>query len=141
MKNNMQDDIFDFSDQEPGMNQQNDPQQTTDTLDTDMSDLDDILQIQNRFDQIKERRTIARKNKKKTALLAIAAFLCVLIMIGTLIGFISTSITFRKQKSDLEKLTQKYEEDQNQIHTMTEQSEQLDQTIADLTNEIAKISG
>lgn len=137
----MQDDIFDFSDQEPGMNQQNDPQQTTDTLDTDMSDLDDILQIQNRFDQIKERRTIARKNKKKTALLAIAAFLCVLIMIGTLIGFISTSITFRKQKSDLEKLTQKYEEDQNQIHTMTEQSEQLDQTIADLTNEIAKISG
>ena len=45
MKNNMQDDIFDFSDQEPGMNQQNDPQQTTDTLDTDMSDLDDILQI------------------------------------------------------------------------------------------------
>lgn len=141
MKNNMQDDIFDFSDQEPGMNQQNDPQQTTDTLDTDMSDLDDILQIQNRFDQIKERRTVARKNKKKTALLAIAAFLCVLIMIGTLIGFISTSITFRKQKSDLEKLTQKYEEDQNQIHTMTEQSEQLDQTIADLTNEIAKISG
>lgn len=141
MKNNMQDDIFDFSDQEPGMNQQNDPQQTTDTLDTDMSDLDDILQIQNRFDQIKERRTIARKNKKKTALLAIAAFLCVLIMIGTLVGFISTSITFRKQKSDLEKLTQKYEEDQNQIHTMTEQSEQLDQTIADLTNEIAKISG
>ena len=137
----MQDDIFDFSDQEPGMNQQNDPQQTTDTLDTDMSDLDDILQIQNRFDQIKERRTIARKNKKKTALLAIAAFLCVLIMIGTLVGFISTSITFRKQKSDLEKLTQKYEEDQNQIHTMTEQSEQLDQTIADLTNEIAKISG
>lgn len=137
----MQDDIFDFSDQEPGMNQQNDPQQTTDTLDTDMSDLDDILQIQNRFDQIKERRTVARKNKKKTALLAIAAFLCVLIMIGTLIGFISTSITFRKQKSDLEKLTQKYEEDQNQIHTMTEQSEQLDQTIADLTNEIAKISG
>lgn len=137
----MQDDIFDFSDQEPGMNQQNDPQQTTDTLDTDISDLDDILQIQNRFDQIKERRTVARKNKKKAALLAIAAFLCVLIMIGTLIGFISTSITFRKQKSDLEKLTQKYEEDQNQIHTMTEQSEQLDQTIADLTNEIAKISG
>lgn len=137
----MQDDIFDFSDQEPEMNQQNNPQQTTDTLDTDMSDLDDILQIQNRFDQIKERRIVARKNKKKTALLAIAAFLCVLIMIGTLIGFISTSITFRKQKSDLEKLTQKYEEDQNQIHTMTEQSEQLDQTIADLTNEIAKISG
>lgn len=141
MKNNMQDDIFDFSDQEQEMNQQNNAQQTTDTLDTDMSDLDDILQIQNRFDQIKERRTVARKNKKKTALLAIAAFLCVLIMIGTLIGFISTSITFRKQKSDLEKLTQKYEEDQNQIHTMTEQSEQLDQTIADLTNEIAKISG
>lgn len=141
MKNNMQDDIFDFSDQEQEMNQQNNAQQTTDTLDTDMSDLDDILQIQNRFDQIKERRTIARKNKKKTALLAIAAFLCVLIMIGTLVGFISTSITFRKQKSDLEKLTQKYEEDQNQIHTMTEQSEQLDQTIADLTNEIAKISG
>lgn len=137
----MQDDIFDFSDQEPEMNQQNNPQQTTDTLDTDISDLDDILQIQNRFDQIKERRIVARKNKKKTALLAIAAFLCVLIMIGTLIGFISTSITFRKQKSDLEKLTQKYEEDQNQIHTMTEQSEQLDQTIADLTNEIAKISG
>ncbi len=137
----MQDDIFDFSDQEQEMNQQNNAQQTTDTLDTDMSDLDDILQIQNRFDQIKERRTVARKNKKKTALLAIAAFLCVLIMIGTLIGFISTSITFRKQKSDLEKLTQKYEEDQNQIHTMTEQSEQLDQTIADLTNEIAKISG
>lgn len=137
----MQDDIFDFSDQEQEMNQQNNPQQTTDTLDTDISDLDDILQIQNRFDQIKERRTLARKNKKKTALLAIAAFLCVLIMIGTLIGFISTSITFRKQKSDLEKLTQKYEEDQNQIHTMTEQSEQLDQTIADLTNEIAKISG
>lgn len=137
----MQDDIFDFSDQEPGMNQQNDPQQTTDTLDTDMSDLDDILQIQNRFDQIKERRIVARKNKKKTALLAIAAFLCVLIMIGTLVGFISTSITFRKQKSDLEKLTQKYEEAQNQIHTMTEQSEQLDQTIANLTNEIAKISG
>ena len=141
MKNNMQDDIFDFSDQEQEMNQQNNAQQTTDTLDTDMSDLDDILQIQNRFDQIKERRIVARKNKKKTALLAIAAFLCVLIMIGTLIGFISTSITFRKQKSDLEKLTQKYEEDQNQIHTMTEQSEQLDQTIADLTNEIAKISG
>lgn len=141
MKNNMQDDIFDFSDQEQEMNQQNNPQQTTDTLDTDISDLDDILQIQNRFDQIKERRIVARKNKKKTALLAIAAFLCVLIMIGTLIGFISTSITFRKQKSDLEKLTQKYEEDQNQIHTMTEQSEQLDQTIADLTNEIAKISG
>lgn len=137
----MQDDIFDFSDQEQEMNQQNNAQQTTDTLDTDMSDLDDILQIQNRFDQIKERRIVARKNKKKTALLAIAAFLCVLIMIGTLIGFISTSITFRKQKSDLEKLTQKYEEDQNQIHTMTEQSEQLDQTIADLTNEIAKISG
>lgn len=137
----MQDDIFDFSDQEQEMNQQNNPQQTTDTLDTDISDLDDILQIQNRFDQIKERRIVARKNKKKTALLAIAAFLCVLIMIGTLIGFISTSITFRKQKSDLEKLTQKYEEDQNQIHTMTEQSEQLDQTIADLTNEIAKISG
>ncbi len=141
MKNNMQDDIFDFSDQEQEMNQQNNAQQTTDTLDTDISDLDDILQIQNRFDQIKERRIVARKNKKKTALLAIAAFLCVLIMIGTLIGFISTSITFRKQKSDLEKLTQKYEEDQNQIHTMTEQSEQLDQTIADLTNEIAKISG
>ena len=141
MKNNMQDDIFDFSDQEQEMNQQNNAQQTTDTLDTDMSDLDDILQIQNRFDQIKERRIVARKNKKKTALLAIAAFLCVLIMIGTLIGFISTSITFRKQKSDLEKLTQKYEEDQNQIHAMTEQSEQLDQTIADLTNEIAKISG
>ena len=141
MKNNMQDDIFDFSDQEQEMNQQNNPQQTTDTLDTDISDLDDILQIQNRFDQIKERRIVARKNKKKTALLAIAAFLCVLIMIGTLIGFISTSITFRKQKSDLEKLTQKYEEGQNQIHTMTEQSEQLDQTIADLTNEIAKISG
>ena len=118
----MQDDIFDFSDQEQEMNQQNNPQQTTDTLDTDISDLDDILQIQNRFDQIKERRTLARKNKKKTALLAIAAFLCVLIMIGTLIGFISTSITFRKQKSDLEKLTQKYEEGQNQIHTMTEQS-------------------
>lgn len=137
----MQDDIFDFSDQEQEMNQQNNAQQTTDTLDTDISDLDDILQIQNRFDQIKERRIVARKNKKKTALLAIAAFLCVLIMIGTLIGFISTSITFRKQKSDLEKLTQKYEEDQNQIHTMTEQSEQLDQTIADLTNEIAKISG
>lgn len=141
MKNNMQDDIFDFSDQEQEMNQQNNAQQTTDTLDTDISDLDDILQIQNRFDQIKERRTLARKNKKKTAVLAIAAFLCVLIMIGTLIGFISTSITFRKQKNDLEKLTQKYEEDQNQIHTMTEQSEQLDQTIADLTNEIAKISG
>ena len=141
MKNNMQDDIFDFSDQEPEMNQQNNPQQTTDTLDTDISDLDDILQIQNRFDQIKERRIVARKNKKKTALLAIAAFLCVLIMIGTLVGFISTSITFRKQKSDLEKLTQKYEEAQNQIHTMTEQSEQLDQTIANLTNEIAKISG
>lgn len=137
----MQDDIFDFSDQEQEMNQQNNAQQTTDTLDTDISDLDDILQIQNRFDQIKERRIVARKNKKKTALLAIAAFLCVLIMIGTLIGFISTSITFRKQKSDLEKLTQKYEEDQNQIRTMTEQSEQLDQTIADLTNEIAKISG
>lgn len=137
----MQDDIFDFSDQEQEMNQQNNAQQTTDTLDTDISDLDDILQIQNRFDQIKERRIVARKNKKKTALLAIAAFLCVLIMIGTLIGFISTSITFRKQKSDLEKLTQKYEEAQNQIHTMTEQSEQLDQTIADLTNEIAKISG
>ena len=137
----MQDDIFDFSDQEQEMNQQNNAQQTTDTLDTDISDLDDILQIQNRFDQIKERRTLARKNKKKTAVLAIAAFLCVLIMIGTLIGFISTSITFRKQKNDLEKLTQKYEEDQNQIHTMTEQSEQLDQTIADLTNEIAKISG
>ncbi len=141
MKNNMQDDIFDFSDQEQEMNQQNNAQQTTDTLDTDISDLDDILQIQNRFDQIKERRIVARKNKKKTALLAIAAFLCVLIMIGTLIGFISTSITFRKQKSDLEKLTQKYEEAQNQIHTMTEQSEQLDQTIANLTNEIAKISG
>lgn len=137
----MQDDIFDFSDQEQEMNQQNNAQQTTDTLDTDISDLDDILQIQNRFDQIKERRIVARKNKKKTALLAIAAFLCVLIMIGTLIGFISTSITFRKQKSDLEKLTQKYEEAQNQIHTMTEQSEQLDQTIANLTNEIAKISG
>ena len=141
MKNNMQDDIFDFSDQEPEINQQNNPQQTTDTLDIDISDLDDILQIQNRFDQIKERRTLARKNKKKTAVLAIAAFLCVLIMIGTLIGFISTSITFRKQKNDLEKLTQKYEEDQDQIHAMTEQSEQLDQTIADLTNEIAKISG
>ena len=137
----MQDDIFDFSDQEQEMNQQNNAQQTTDTLDTDISDLDDILQIQNRFDQIKERRIVARKNKKKTALLAIAAFLCVLIMIGTLVGFISTSITFRKQKSDLEKLTQKYEEAQNQIHTMTEQSEQLDQTIANLTNEIAKISG
>ena len=140
MKNNTQDDIFDFSDQESEITQQNNRRQSVDAIETDMSDLDDILQIQNRFDQIKERRTLARKNKKKTALLAIAAFLCVLIMIGTLIGFISTSITFRKQKSDLEKLTQKYEEDQNQIHAMTEQSEQLDQTIANLTNEIAKIS-